>query len=258
MFAVATDELQVQLLHPAARRARAHARRRRGVRPALRRGLLARSRRAGDGADRRRGRAAAGDVPGSCCRAPGSRARHGHLVRQRARADRPELPRRAPRGAGQPRRRAASPASPATGSRSCCWCRSWRRSTRVVDELPAVGRRPRHRAASAPRAASRAVDRVAVVALGHDRGQARADADALGGVLALEVAGDVVQLGQRLALGERDEQLDVAAACARTRRAIALAELVEPLAGDGRDEHGLGVAEARARGGARRRAGRPC
>ena len=43
----------------------------------------------------------------------------------------------------------------------------------------------------------------------HDGGEARGDADALGGVLALEVAGHVVELRQRLALGERDEQLDV-------------------------------------------------
>ena len=50
---------------------------------------------------------------------------------------------------------------------------------------------------------------VAVEALRHDRRQPRRDAHALGGVLALEVARDVVQLRQRLALGERHQQLDV-------------------------------------------------
>jgi dUTP pyrophosphatase len=67
--------------------------------------------------------------------------------------------------------------------------------TRVVDELPAS---PDGRGTggfgSSGRSLAVAVAAVAVVALRHDRGEPRGDADALGGVLALEVAGHVVEL----------------------------------------------------------------
>src|SRR5215211_5555930 len=76
-----------------------------------------------------------------------------------------------------------------------------------------------------------AVYRIAAVAIGHDRRQAGADAHALLGVLALEVARVVVQLRERAALGERHEQLDVAQRPLELR-GDALAEPVEAFAGE--------------------------
>ena len=75
--------------------------------------------------------------------------------------------------------------------------------------------------------------------------------------VALEVARDVVQLGQRAALGERDEQLDVAQ-LALELVGDPLLQLLEPFAGDRADQRRRRRGGTRARGGARRRAGRPC
>src|SRR5581483_12377540 len=47
------------------------------------------------------------------------------------------------------------------------------------------------------------------VAGGHAGGQTRGDADAVRGVLALQIAGQLVQLGEPAALLVGDEQLDV-------------------------------------------------
>src|SRR5689334_18902568 len=110
------------------------------------------------------------------------------------------------------------------------------------------------RAGPRPRTArsSGAVGRGAVAVRGHreagealgDRGRhAGADADALRGVGAVEgVAGDVVQLGEPAALGEREQQVDRAQRLAE-RALDALAEDVEALAGQRRDEHAVRVAE---------------
>src|SRR3954470_24891036 len=82
------------------------------------------------------------------------------------------------------------------------------------------------------------------VALGHRGRHAAADAHALGGVGAVErVAGDVVQLGEPAALGERQQQVDRAQRFAE-RALDALAEDVEPLAGERGDEHTVRVAVA--------------
>src|SRR5919199_2975999 len=68
-------------------------------------------------------------------------------------------------------------------------------------------------------------------ALGDGRRDPAADADALGGVGAVErVAGDVVELGEPAALGERQQQVDAAQRLAE-RALDRVAEVVEPLAG---------------------------
>ena len=143
------------------------------------------------------------------------------------------------------------PASSATSSGT--W-RSWPRrpgSTSTRSRTPTWPSCARARSARCCRAAATtararrrgAVDREARVALGHRRRHAAPDADALRGVRAVEVAGDVVQLGQPPALVEGQQQVHRA-----QRRAEGLLDAVperlEPLARERRDQHALGVAEA--------------
>src|SRR3954453_7201558 len=118
-----------------------------------------------------------------------------------------------------------------------------------VRDLPSPtrgGRRPRAVRSGAVGAGAVAVRRhgEARVALGHRGRHAAADAHAFGGVGAVErVAGDVVQLGEPAALGERQQQVDRAQRLAEGAL-DALAEDVEPLAGERRDEHAVRVAVA--------------
>src|SRR6202161_2431642 len=88
-----------------------------------------------------------------------------------------------------------------------------------------------------------AVDREALEALGQARRHERAHAHAVGRVLASHFAGELVQLGEAAAVGVRHEQLDAAQ---RVLELVddPLAELLEALAGDAADEHGVGMAQA--------------
>src|SRR5215217_1378212 len=125
-----------------------------------------------------------------------------------------------------------------------------RRARALARARPGAGGAPRacRRAVSLPsgptlsRGAAVAVDRVAVVALGDDGRDAGVDVHAVLGVRAVEIAGDVVELREGAAFAERDEQLDVAQG-ALELGGDALAQVVEALAADGRDEGGVGVAE---------------
>src|SRR6476646_808831 len=81
------------------------------------------------------------------------------------------------------------------------------------------------------------------VALGHCGGDAAADAHALGSVGALQVARDLVQLGQAPALGERQQQVDAAQRLAEGAL-DAVAERFEPLAGQRRHDDPVGMGEA--------------
>ena len=152
-MATTTDTLEVKLLHPDAR---PPARTRPGDAGfdlrcveafALAPGRAAR------GADRRRGRAARGRRR---ARRPPLRTRGAPraLRRQRARPDRPDLPRRDPRRARQPRRTSPTRARPATASPSCCSSRSSRprRASSRRCRRPPTSAAP---TASAPRAARR-------------------------------------------------------------------------------------------------------
>src|SRR6202161_1928981 len=88
-----------------------------------------------------------------------------------------------------------------------------------------------------------AVDREALEALGQARRHERAHAHAVGRVLASHFAGELVQLGEAAAVGVRHEQLDAAQ---RVLELVddPLAELLEALAGDAADEHGVVMAQA--------------
>ena len=68
-------------------------------------------------------------------------------------------------------------------------------------------------------------------------------AHAVGGLRALEVSGDLVELGQAAALGEGQQQVDAPQRLAELLL-DPLAQRVEALARDGGDEHRLGMAEA--------------
>ncbi len=83
------------------------------------------------------------------------------------------------------------------------------------------------------------------------------DEDAVLALGPLEVAGDLVQLVQAPALGVGDQQLDLGQRLLEGRL-DPLAQLVEALAVDGRDEDGIAVAELDLAPLAPRRAGRPC
>src|SRR3954447_22805392 len=113
----------------------------------------------------------------------------------------------------------------------------------TLTSLRLFTRAPSTRMRSWPSAAVLTSDGEAREALGDRRRDLRADAHALGGLGALEVAGQVVQLGQAAALGVGHEQLD------RLQRLAeglldAVAQLVEALAGHGRGQDALRLAEA--------------
>ena len=84
---------------------------------------------------------------------------------------------------------------------------------------------------------------VALEARRHRRRHARLHEHALGRVLAHQVARDFVQLGEAVALAVGQQQLDVAQRAGELRL-DPLAQLLEPLAGERRDEQAVGVAQA--------------
>src|SRR4051795_9938613 len=113
----------------------------------------------------------------------------------------------------------------------------------TLTSLRLFTRAPSTRMRSWPSAAVLTSDGEAGEALGDRRRDLRADAHALGGLGALEVARQVVQLGQAAALGVGHEQLD------RLQRLAegvldAFAQLVEALPRGRADEDPVRVAEA--------------
>ena len=185
---------------------------------------------------------------------------------------------RDPVAGGEAGARQHEPGVAGRGSRRRCRCRP--RSARPGSMLRGVrrrrgrGRRRRRRRASgsdAPSAQARDASftdqrrrcrggpRVALEARGvGGRQQRRARARPSGVSSRCELAGERVQLGEARALGVGHEQLDRDAAGCTKSSVDALAQLLEALAGLGRDEQRVAVAVDGARRGRARRAGRPC